>query len=211
LDRPTEDFTDHLAPDPQYVARDERQVSVFRVGALNIHGRRELCIVRNVSAKGMMIKTYSPVAAGTRISIELKQGELIDATVRWEKDGSAGVEFDQPIEVESLLSQSPDAPRPRMPRIDVDVAATIRDGDNVFTARACDISQGGVCIEYDRSLPRETNVVVTLEGLQPKAAVVRWSNDRTIGLGFSKVIPVGELVDWLHGLHQAGQSSRGVA
>jgi hypothetical protein len=39
---------------------DQRYVSLLRVGALVVDGRRELCLIRNVSAGGMMIRPYSP-------------------------------------------------------------------------------------------------------------------------------------------------------
>jgi hypothetical protein len=207
LDRPTEEFGSYAPIDGPFVERAERQMSVFRVGAFTANGRRELCIVRNVSAAGMMIKTYSVLVPGTRIAIELKQGELLDATVRWENQGAAGVEFDQPVDVDSLLCQDPDAPRPRMPRIDIDAPVFVREGAATRPARARDISQGGVRIECDAPLAVNADVVVTLGGMLPKAAVVRWTNGRSVGLGFNKVVPVNELVGWLHDLQHGGDKS----
>src|SRR6185295_18370999 len=44
---------------------DERYLSLFRVGTMKVGDRPELCLIRNVSAGGMMIRPYSPIATGT--------------------------------------------------------------------------------------------------------------------------------------------------
>ena len=41
------------APERPDRRSDERYVSLLRVGALTIQGRRELCLIRNVSAGGI--------------------------------------------------------------------------------------------------------------------------------------------------------------
>ncbi len=43
----------------------ERYVRLLRVGAIVIEDRRELCLIRNVSAGGMMIRAYSNIGVGT--------------------------------------------------------------------------------------------------------------------------------------------------
>jgi len=54
-------------PGPPERRSTERFVSLLRVGALTIDGRRELCLIRNVSAGGMLIRPYSPLAVGTAV------------------------------------------------------------------------------------------------------------------------------------------------
>ena len=69
---------------------DERYVSLLRVGALTVDGRRELCLIRNISAGGMMIRPYSPIAVGASISVELKQGHSVSGAVQWADKGLVG-------------------------------------------------------------------------------------------------------------------------
>ena len=71
----------------------------MRVGAIAIDGKRELCLIRNISAGGMMIRAYSPIPIGTRLSVELKQGDPVEGAVQWVEDGLTGVAFDEPIDV----------------------------------------------------------------------------------------------------------------
>src|SRR3954464_10524093 len=99
---------------------DERHMTLLRVGSLIIGDRRELCLIRNISAGGMLVRIYSAVTPGTRVAIELKQGEAVEGTILWSKDELVGVSFDAPIDILSLISAPADARRPRMPRLEVD-------------------------------------------------------------------------------------------
>ena len=176
----------------------ERHLSLLRVGTLTIGDRRELCLIRNISAGGMLIRPYREIDAGTRVAIELKQGEPILGTARWTRDECVGVSFDDPIDVLTLLTASEDGPRPRMPRVEVDCTAWVRVGARVHRARALDISQGGLKISYRGLLPVKAEVVVSIAGLDPCHGVIRWNADGTCGITFNRVIPLPVLVAWLH-------------
>jgi hypothetical protein len=175
---------------------NERYLSLFRVGTMAIGDRRELCLIRNVSAGGMMIRPYSPIATGTHLAVELKHGQPIGGTVLWAKEDCIGVTFDQPIDVLALLS-SEDGPKPRMPRVEVDCLVSIRCETTVYHARAVDISQGGAKIECAASLPLGPEVVVSIAGLEPCLGIVRWKQDDSYGISFNRVLPLAVLVAWL--------------
>ena len=121
----------------------------------------------------MMICPYCSIATGTHLGVELKHGSPIGGTVLWVKEDCIGVTFDQPIDVLALLS-SEDGPKPRMPRVEVDCPVSIRFKTAVHHARAVDISQGGAKIECRSSLPLGPEVVVSIAGLDPFLAIVRW-------------------------------------
>jgi hypothetical protein len=182
---------------PRQSRTSERHLSLFRVGALRVGDRRELCVIRNISAEGLQMRVYSEVAVDAKVSIELKQSDPISATVVWSKDGSAGVKFDKPINVEAVLAHAPNERRPRMPRIEIDQPVILREGARTYRGRVFDISQGGVRVECDAVLPINGDVVVTLPGLSPEAATARWRDGRQYGLGFNSVLTVGQLVHWL--------------
>ena len=135
------------APSPANRREGERHLTLYRVGSIIIDGRRELCLIKNISAGGMMIRAYCEIACDTRVSVELKSGHPIEGAVSWVRDSSVGIAFDTPVDVIDLLSASMEGPRPRMPRIEVDCVATVRDGSTVHRMRARDISQGGLKVE----------------------------------------------------------------
>ena len=176
---------------------DERHMTLLRVGSLIIGDRRELCLIRNISAGGMLIRVYSAVAPDTRVSVELKQGEPIPGKTLWSQDEFVGVSFDTPIDILSLLSAPADAPRPRMPRLEVNCIAWVRDDGVVHRTRALNISQGGLRVETTNGLPVGAQVTVTLPGLSPEQGVVRWNDGQSCGITFNRVLALPHLVAWL--------------
>lgn len=184
-------------PGPGERRGDERHLTLYRVGSLALGDRRELCLIKNISAGGMMIRAYCALPPGTELSIELKSGQPVHGRVSWVEDPNVGVAFDEPIDVIEILSASAEGPRPRMPRIAVACVATVRDGANVHRLGLCDISQGGVKLAGDIAFEHPCDVAITLPGMPPLAAALRWRHEGQIGLSFHRLIPLGELVAWL--------------
>lgn len=185
------------APPPPDRRTDERQLSLLRVGSMMIGERRELCLIKNISAGGMMIKAYCPIEQGTPIAIELKQGEAITGSALWVEGDSVGVRFNEPVDVLGLLTASSDGPRPRMPRVEVDCVAWVREGAIAHRVRAVNISQGGIRVAAVQPLTVGSDVAVTLNGLVPCAGIVRWSDQGYFGITFNRVLALPILVDWL--------------
>lgn len=185
-------------PAPGERRESDRQLTIFRVGSLMIGERRELCLIKNISSGGMLIRAYCSIEPGTSLSIELKCGESVDGVARWVEDDTVGVAFNEPVDVVELLGTSMEGPRPRMPRIEVDCLIWVREGADVHRVDACDVSQGGIKIATPRALQIGGHVMVTLPGLPPVPSVVRWSASGCHGLTFNRVLPLPLLVGWLH-------------
>ena len=186
------------APAPVERREGDRHLTLFRVGSVTIGDRRELCLIKNISAGGMLIRAYCALNPGTRLRVELKHGEQISGTVSWTRDSSAGIAFDKPVDVVELLAASMDGPRPRMPRVEIRCIASVREGSQVYGLLARDISQGGVKVEGSRNLSIGADVVVTLPGLPPQPGVVRWQEGGCYGITFNRLFALSELVAWLH-------------
>lgn len=176
----------------------QRHMTLYRVGSILIEDRRELCLIKNISAGGMMIRLYCSVSDGTPVTVELKSGQPIDGRISWIRDQNAGIAFDRPIDVIDILSTTMDGPRPRMPRIEASCHASIREGANVVRAVACDISQGGLKIRTETVFPQGADVIVTLPGLEPQRGIACWTENGFAGIAFNRLLPLGELVAWLH-------------
>lgn len=187
------------AAPPQPVERrsDERHLTLFRVGSVILGDRRELCLIKNISAGGMLIRCYSRVNEGAEVAIELKSGEPISGKIGWVRGDCAGIIFDSPVDIVELLASSMEGPRPRMPRVDIRCIATVRQGARSFGILARDISQGGVKLHTDRELQIGGDVVVSLPGLPPAQGVVRWRHDGCYGVTFNRLIALSELIAWL--------------
>ena len=188
------------APRPNERREGDRHMTLFRVGSITIGDRRELCLIKNISAGGMMIRAYCPIPEGTRLSIELKSGQPITGKASWVRDDNVGVAFDKAIDVIDILSASANGPRPRMPRIEVDCVAAIRDGANIYRLPVCDISQGGVKVRGNPLLEHGCDLSVSLPGFDPLPAALRWRQDGHLGISFNRLVPLAELVAWLQGV-----------
>ena len=201
--RPVETTLYSLSDAPPAPAGDperregERHMTLYRVGSILVDDRRELCLIKNISAGGMMVRLYCSIANGTPVTVELKSGQPIQGKISWTRDQNAGVAFDRPIDVIDVLSNSMEGPRPRMPRIETNCQATIREGANVLRVEACDISQGGVKIRTNATLPQGADIVVTLPGLDARNGIACWCSDGHAGITFNRLLPLGELVEWL--------------
>jgi hypothetical protein len=192
----------NAVPLPPERRGDERLIKILRVGTLIIDGRRELCLIRNISAGGVMAHVYSKLMAGQPVTIELKATQPVGGHVVWAHDCEAGIQFDTVVDVAELLANPAvldNGWRPRTPRVEIDRMATLRAGARTYWVHARDISQSGVKVETDNPPAADTEIVVALEGLRPLAGIIRWSSDSACGIAFNQLIPFGELIEWLKG------------
>ncbi len=203
LKRENVDFEDGgepgLEPRPDR-RRDVRHLTILRVGTVLVGDQRELCLVRNISAGGLMAIVCSPFEQGQRIAIELKTNQQIQGTVTWTRDSTIGVSFDEKIDVSETLhnpAMLDNGWRPRLPRVPVDRLATLRAGARTYWVSTRDISQGGVKVEADQPLDIGGETVVMLENFRPIPGVIRWRRDNVVGISFNQVIPFHELSRWL--------------
>jgi hypothetical protein len=188
------------APQPPERRRATRHLTILRVGALIGPGGRELCLIRNISAGGLMAHVYSHHALGSRVAIELKSNQPVPGIVVWADESNLGIEFDEPIDVEEMLSSQAALEtgwRPRLPRVEVDRLATLRCGSRLYGVNTRDISQGGVKVETDQPFEVGREIVLTMEKFRPVAGVVRWCRDGLAGIAFNPLRPYHELMEWL--------------
>ncbi|MEA3065055.1 MAG: hypothetical protein QOJ27_1501 [Sphingomonadales bacterium] len=188
------------APRPPERRRETRHLTILRVGALIGPNGRELCLIRNISAGGLMAHVYSHHVTGAAVAVELKSNHAVPGRVVWADESNVGIEFDAVIDVEEMLSSQAaldNGWRPRLPRVEVDRLATLRCGARLYGVNTRDISQGGVKIEIDQPFEVGREVVLTMEKFRPLAGVVRWCHEGLAGIAFNHLIPFHELMQWL--------------
>jgi hypothetical protein len=187
-------------PSPPERRHGERHLKILRVGVLTVDGRRELCLIRNISAGGVMAHVYSSVRPGQVVSVELKSNTQLSGRVVWVREANAGIAFDKPVDIGELLANPPvldNGWRARSPRVEVDRVASIRTAGQTYWVNVRDVSQSGVKIETEETLEVGADIVVTLENFRPIAGVIRWQNENAVGIAFNGLIPLRELIDWI--------------
>jgi len=193
------DLADEPHDEPAERRAHQRGVAVLKAAKL-ICGRETLCLIRNISAAGLMADIYHPVPAGTKVVVLLTEDQPVSGKVAWSNGQAMGVRFDQEIDLAAVLAalaQAPDGRRARLPRLDVDAWARMRVGARVFSARLCNISQGGARLRIHGLNSPGAVAVLSMNRFRPVQGIVRWCHATLAGISFNQHLGLRELMHWL--------------
>ena len=185
------------APDRR---QDPRQVAVHLVAKLHTAKGEALCLIRNISPGGLTAHVYSTLDIGGAVVFEFISGALVGASVVWQRDNIAGMQFVDRVDIATvfgLRDVSPPVPGPRAPRIKLDIPAAIRLGTGHRAITLNNISQGGARIHSAEPLEPGLNLTLLVDGLAPLAGRVRWYRDGSAGVAFYTPVPFDLLAQWL--------------
>lgn len=178
----------------------ERKVVTVRwVAKLSGEKGQELCLIRNISAGGVMANIYSAHDVGEHIALEIRSGQMLEGEIVWLRDGCIGVRFHAEIDVDEMLKAASDRNglRTRAPRIEVYGQAHIKIGHRTHSVDLCDLSQGGVKVTLPEPIDPDKEVVVSISGLEDRKSLIRWQRNGRAGLSFVRPISFDLLVEWL--------------
>lgn len=185
-------------PRPTERRSDERVMPMLRIAKLSSERGEQLIRVRNVSAGGLMADLGQPVSVGEAVKVELSS-QQIPSTIVWVREGSAGVKFDQDVDLGELLAgrKPRHGFRPRPPRLDVSCKASLRVDKTYYTVDVHDISLGGMKVEPIDQYCLGKKVIVVVESLRPIKGEIRWYADRKAGIVFDEPLEFEELAEWV--------------
>ena len=193
-------FSNEVPPPPERRG-SERHIKILRVGTLVVDGRRELCLIRNISAGGVMAHVYSSFDPGQRVTVELKASQPVTGRVVWVRGGNAGIQFDTAVDVAELLANPRRARQwlaaahaPGRDRPDGDLA---RRRPHLLGPRPRHLAER----RQDRDRPAARGRRGDrghARGLPPARRRRALAAATTAcGIAFNQLIPFGELIDWL--------------
>jgi hypothetical protein len=190
----------------------ERTATVFRPVLIEADEFAGFCLVRNLSPNGMMGKVYAQFAVDTRVMVQFNPDLVISGAVIWASDGQIGVRFDEIIDVPAVLADlgktlikgKPN----RSPRLQIQCEGELTVGERTLAIEAQDISQRGLKVRVSHVRPGD-EVLICLEGLEPRKAVVRWTQLGTAGINFVRPLGFEQLAKWVI-WHQTRMSPAGV-
>lgn len=174
----------------------QRYMTVLQAGKIVTDHVQELCLIRNISAGGMMAEIFVPLEQGETVAIEFKAGAMARGLVRWVENGRTGIEFIEPIDVHKVLAPNGNRLSPRSPRLNIDGMAEIEIGDDCHMLQVFDISQGGLKVARSRKFEIGLDVMISIEGLPVRSGVVRWIEGNYAGIGFNRVMPLDQVAYW---------------
>jgi hypothetical protein len=192
---------DPVVPAPPERRTEERQTTLLRVGKLVTAEDERLCMIRNISSAGAMLKLYQPIAVGAAVQVEVTPDRPVAATVIWTQEEFAGVEFDTPIDVVAALrgdgQAGPYRRVARTPRLQVRRPALMHTDDIEREVMLCDLSLNGAKIETDLELAGDLEVALFVDGLPPLSGRIRWCRDARAGMEFDIPVQMDVLAGWM--------------
>ena len=83
------------------------RIRTFRRAMLQTGTESREVRVRNVSSRGAMIEgvSFAETMVGSRLKIELLEGQMFEAELRWAHSGQAGLQFSEPFNLDRLPVQ----------------------------------------------------------------------------------------------------------
>lgn len=177
----------------------QRFVTTLLIGRVLLNDDDGICRVRNLSAGGARLELALPITVDTPISLELRAGPPIEASVRWIDERHCGIGFDRPIDCQALLHGAPANGRwrSRAPRASGNFTPATMVVDRPYPVRLVDISQRGARLRLDRSTGRLDSVSLAIRGMPAIEAVPRWQTRYEVGVVFATPLHFDVLSRWL--------------
>lgn len=199
--------SDHAPDTPQASAERRegaRHIAVMRVAKLRTPRGEELCLVRNISAGGLMAHIWSGLQTGDQLAAEFKSGHVAAGKVVWRRENRIGVQFDREVDVTAVLGGDEDPEpgfQPRAPRITLAAKGRLRCGARYYAIEIENISQGGMRIrcadaDLDERIDNYT-VVLSIQGLNPIEGTARWHGAGEAGIAFNTPLPLDTIARWI--------------
>lgn len=179
-------------------AREARLTTILLVGRLVTDCGDWLCRVRNLSSGGLMVECDAPLVPDMPVRIELRSLIELEGEIAWRRPPRAGVRFTAPVDVAELLGTgvARGRRRPRAPRLSADCPVLLWYQGRTTAPTLLDLSQSGCLLALTDAPPVDRPVRITIPGLPPRYATVRWVGDGKAGFVFRDMLSFGELSAW---------------
>jgi hypothetical protein len=172
---------DQLGTEP--VNRRERRPVSLRSFVVREDGSSSEALLLDLSYDGCGIETPAALRSGEAVKLTVLRRGAMDATVRWCKDGKAGLVFE---------TREP-APAHPLPRRGERIATTAdvslrRLGKNSYRVAVTDLSRDGCKVGLVEQPRMREHMLVKFDGLEVLEAEVCWVDGYTGGLRFERSI-----------------------
>ncbi|MBW8783622.1 MAG: PilZ domain-containing protein [Novosphingobium sp.] len=151
-----------------------------------------LCIIRDISLKGVRLRLFHDVPADGELQLELVNGQRFAIEPKWRDETHAGFTFREPIDVDSFILEPSPFPK-RQLRLRMQRQAVLVAGPASGAAMLLDISQSGARIAARLPLALEQRVRLEVEDLPLLYGKVRWRDNGYYGVVFTNTFRLDEL------------------
>ena len=176
---------------------EPRHLFFFRLATLLGEGLQRPVEILALAESGAIVRIGESLAEGSQLMLELNHHHRFAVRVEWSSDSLAGLEFEDREHVRGILAARDRAHPYRAPRLELAAEVVLRLGETCVTARARDVSEGGIKVELAEAghVGREASVIVP--GMPPVAGRILWCRDGRAGISFERPLPFRYLIDCL--------------
>jgi hypothetical protein len=176
---------------------EPRHLFFFRLGTLIEEGEQRPVEILALAESGAIVRTGEALPEGAALVLEVNSDHRFAVRVEWSGDALAGLAFEDRDRVRETLAGRDRGHPYRPPRLELQAEVVLRLGETCLTARAKDVSEGGIKVELEQSghVGREASVIVP--GIPPVAGRILWCRDGRAGIAFERPLPFQSLIDCL--------------
>lgn len=176
---------------------EPRHLFYFRLATLIGEGDQRPIEIVALAESGAIVRACGSLEEGALWVLELNSHHRFDVRVLWSSHSVAGLEFVDREHVRATLAGRDRAYPYRAPRLELAAEVVLRLGEACVTARARDVSEGGIKVDLVEVGHVGCEASVIVPGIPPVAGRVLWCRDGRAGISFERPLPFRSLVDCL--------------
>ena len=168
-----------------------RFTSLIRAAKLITSQGEFICVIRDVSATGISLRTFHTMPDTKGMRLELQNGETHALTETRCNGTEASFCFAEPVVVERLIRESWNFPK-RQLRLNIRLPLTLSSLMGSAEAETLNVSQQGARVECDMDFAIDQPLRVVSKQYGEFRAKVRWRKERVYGLVFESTYSLRE-------------------
>lgn len=176
---------------------EPRDLFFFRLGTLFCGDVPKRVEIVAMAESGAIVRTRARVDAEAPLRLEINSHHLFAARLAWAADDFHVLEFEDRALVREVLAARDRGHPYRPPRLSLKSTILLRLGETSVTARARDVSEGGIKVDLAEPQPVGSPAGLIVPGMAPLTGRVSWCRDGRTGIEFEKPLPFRALADCL--------------
>lgn len=178
---------------------DVRLVNVLQFATIQDQLGCHPCLVMNIGVGGLQVRLHRMVDLIGTLTVELRGDFRIAGDVAWRQNTTVGIQFLEELTWSSVLAVAATAgPRSRAPRLPLKLRIMARWGARLVPVMIRNITPAGARLQIGAGALDERNMTLSIPGVGPRGAQIRWHNEREMGVLFHHPLLGHELASLLN-------------
>ncbi len=177
--------------DPVEQRGARRYTSLIRSAKLVCGQGEFVCVIKDVSASGISLRTFHALPTDPTLALELQNGEIYEIEKVRSSGNEGSYKFKEPVEVERLIHENWNFPK-RQLRLNIFIPVVASTLTKSAEGMTVNLSQQGARLECDEVFAIDQPVRIKSSAFPETRATVRWRQDSNYGLVFDNTLSLRE-------------------